>query len=55
MIFFTAIIAFLAVLAMAVGLYLAFAPSTDFLQVRLAQLWRPIVPVSRTGPLSEKH
>lgn len=55
MILFTAVVAFLAVLSTAVALYFALAPSTDFLQARLTQLWRPIIPESRTGPFSEKH
>lgn len=55
MILFTAFIAFLAILGLAVALYLTLAPSTDFLQVRLAQLWRPIIPAGSSGPFSEKH
>lgn len=55
MIFFTAVVAFIAVLAMAVAVYLALAPSTDFLQARLTQLWHPVIPVGTGGPFSEKH
>jgi len=55
MILLTALISFFAVLGMGVALYLALAPSTDFLQARLTRLWRPVIPASRTGPFSEKH
>jgi tight adherence protein C len=55
MIFFTALIAFLAVLATAITVYLTLAPSTDFLQARLTQLWRPIIPAGPSVPFSDQQ
>jgi len=55
MILFTALLVFLAVSATAIALCLLLAPSTDFLQDRLTQLWHPIIPAPRSGPFSEKQ
>jgi tight adherence protein C len=55
MILFITVIAFLAVLAAAITLYLTLAPSTNFLQARLTELWRPIIPVGPATPFSEKQ
>jgi tight adherence protein C len=55
MILLTVLIAFLAVLAGVATLYLALAPSTDLLQARLTQLWRPSLAAKRSVPFAEKH
>ncbi|HUJ33027.1 MAG TPA: type II secretion system F family protein [Candidatus Acidoferrum sp.] len=55
MIALTAFVCFLAVLAIAATLYLVLAPSTNFLQARLAQLWRAGSPARRSAPFSQKQ
>ena len=55
MILVTAIVCFLAIMAVAVAFYLLLAPSTNFLQARLSTLWRANAGALEPAPFSRKH